>query len=123
MILESALLCLSLNIYHEARGESVPGQYAVAQVTMNRADGNPKRVCQEVYRPNQFSWTKKKVRYAKLDPDAWNRAQIIASVVLTTPLSLDLSNGATHYHATNVRPEWARSMKRTKVIGHHYFYA
>ncbi len=30
--------------------------------------------------------------------------------------------GATHYHATYVRPGWARALKRTEAIGHHVFY-
>ena len=37
MILETtALLCLSTNIYFEARSEKVDGQIAVAEVTLNR---------------------------------------------------------------------------------------
>ena len=58
MILESAVLCLALNIYHEARSEMIPGQYAVAQVTMNRA-GEKSNVCKTVVAKHQFSWTTK----------------------------------------------------------------
>ena len=37
MILETtALLCLSANIYFEARGEDIAGQIAVAEVVLNR---------------------------------------------------------------------------------------
>ena len=32
--------CLALNVYHEARGESRSGQYAVATVTMNRVQSD-----------------------------------------------------------------------------------
>ena len=38
MLAQGALLCLALNIYHEARGEPLKGQIAVASVTMNRAN-------------------------------------------------------------------------------------
>ena len=33
---QADLMCLARNIYHEARGEPITGQYAVAEVTMNR---------------------------------------------------------------------------------------
>ena len=36
MLLETALVCLSLNIYHEAKNQSIVGQAAVAEVVMNR---------------------------------------------------------------------------------------
>ena len=36
MILETALTCLALNIYHEARSQSLVEQLAVSQVVMNR---------------------------------------------------------------------------------------
>ena len=32
----NALMCMAINIYHEARNESVIGQIAVGQVVMNR---------------------------------------------------------------------------------------
>jgi hypothetical protein len=45
------LNCLTKNIYHEARGEPVDGQYAVAEVTMNRVASKhyPNTVCDVVY--------------------------------------------------------------------------
>src|SRR5262245_29861041 len=33
---EAQLLCLAENVYYEARGEPMAGQYAVAEVTLNR---------------------------------------------------------------------------------------
>ena len=51
--------CLARNVYYEARGESLAGQYAVAEVTMNRKAslGYPKTVCDVVYQRDAFSWT------------------------------------------------------------------
>ena len=51
--------CLAMNIYHEARGERMEGQIAVAQVTLNRAAHEewPSTICDVVYQPKQFSWT------------------------------------------------------------------
>ena len=47
MILNTALVCLALNIYHEARGEGMMGKYAVAHVVMNRVEHErfPDTVC------------------------------------------------------------------------------
>lgn len=124
MLLESAVLCLALNIFHEARGESVIGQYAVAQVTMNRAQGDQRKVCKEVYRPSQFSWVGKKPAGAPTtEPDRWEMAKKIARVQLSGRMRLDFSKGATHYHAVHVRPHWALKLDRTVRIGRHVFYA
>ena len=131
MILETAILCMALNIYHEARSEMIPGQYAVANVTMNRA-GSRDRVCDTVTQPKQFSWTNnlttrkqgqvvlKREGYPK-DQVAWDRAQRIARVVLKRP-DLDFTNGATHYHATYVAPIWRHGLEKTKKMGTHVFY-
>jgi spore germination cell wall hydrolase CwlJ-like protein len=127
MVIEAALLCLSLNVFYEARGESVPGQYAVAQVTMNRAGGDQRRVCDVVYAPRQFSWTHQKVRHRKpwkTDPEAWERARIIARIVIQRPTLMNvLVNDADHYHATYVNPRWIFGLQRTARIGRHIFYA
>lgn len=90
-ILEAALMCLSLNIYHEARGENLAGQRAIAQVTMNRANGKKENICNVVFSPKQFSWTnslvlvskeKRLKNYPRFMPDfnskAWIRAKQIA---------------------------------------------
>lgn len=131
MILETAALCLALNIYMEARGELIPGQYAVAQVTMNRAR-NAKGVCSTVTAKDQFSWTRKalvkhgnryvlKAKYVPKEEQAWELAQHIAKYVLKHRPS-DLTFGATHYHAIYVRPAWRADMERTKRMGKHVFY-
>src|SRR5438309_407628 len=51
--------CLARNIYFEARGEPAAGQYAVAEVTMNRKASRffPRSVCAVVYEKRAFSWT------------------------------------------------------------------
>jgi spore germination cell wall hydrolase CwlJ-like protein len=133
MVLASALICLAANIFFEARGEPIPGQYAVALVTMNRADHDPGKVCEEVTKPNQFSWTSLYVQrrrgsfsvkqeYVMQDEDSWNRAQKIARVVLSGRFP-DITNGATYYHATYVHPGWRKAFTYREKIGNHLFYA
>ena len=50
MILETALMCMATNIYHEAKNQPMAGQIAVAQVVMNRVNDNryPDNVCDVV---------------------------------------------------------------------------
>jgi spore germination cell wall hydrolase CwlJ-like protein len=123
-MLEAAIVCLAHNVFFEARGETVLGQYAVAQVTLRRAGGDPRRVCREVYRSHQFSWTLEPRRNPrKVDQIAYENARRIARVVLTGRMPMDFSRGATHYHAVTVRPYWSTVMIRTTRVGRHLFYA
>src|SRR5712691_9885631 len=48
------LTCLARNVYFESRGEPLAGQYAVAEVTMNRTVSGryPATVCGVVYQKN-----------------------------------------------------------------------
>jgi N-acetylmuramoyl-L-alanine amidase len=130
MILSTALICLSLNIYHESRSESVIGQYAVANVTMNRAGQDESKVCKVVLKRKQFSWTTGLVKKDELkkagmpkDEDAWKKAQTIARVTLDRKMGgFDFTGGAKFYHTKSVHPKWRKSMLATKVIGQHIFY-
>lgn len=117
MSLEVALICVALNVYHEARGEPVEGQVAVALVTLNRAARDPRRVCREVWRPHQFSWT------AQIPPirdrRAWRRAKEVAKAAWNMQ---DFTDGATHFHADYVYPPWAATKRRVGKWGRHIFY-
>lgn len=132
-MLETALLCLALNVYHEARGEPFEGQMAVAQVTMNRAEGNPGKVCDVVFAPYQFSWTnalvlvdeKERVRRADRfmprEGNAWELAKTVAQMAINGGV-IDVVGDATHYHATRVNPRWAPAFNKVALIGEHIFY-
>jgi spore germination cell wall hydrolase CwlJ-like protein len=116
---ESEVECLAKNIYFEARGESLKGMQAVANVVMNRVRRTGNSVCTIVYQPYQFSWTLYK--HAIDDYDSFNKAKEIASEALDNKLK-DITNGSTHFHAVYVDPEWAHQLKYTKTIGNHIFY-
>lgn len=115
--------CLAQNIYHEARSESLGGQVAVAQVTINRvkATNFKKSVCQIVFQPNQFSWTLDK-RLKVRDTKAWKASVAVATAVLTNSVKLP-NFTATHYHTKAVNPRWNRDKTILAVIGNHIFYA
>jgi len=116
-----SLDCLARNVYYEARGESAAGQYAVAEVTMNRkaSPRYPKTVCEVVYQKDAFSWTG-----MSLDSPAgasWERAVKVAQDVYYGRRATEL-HGATHYHATYVTPDWSGERERIARIGRHVFY-
>lgn len=116
------LRCLAENVYYEARGEPLAGQYAVAEVTMNRVASPyfPDTVCEVVHQRGAFSWT-----YAASMPGPygyeWRRAKAVADSVYLN-IESPLAQGALYYHAIYVSPEWARSRDRVALIGKHLFY-
>lgn len=116
------VLCLALNIYHEARGESIEGQIAVAQVTMNRVESEhfPGTVCGVVWQPYQFSWTLE-APLPVLEPDSWLRAAHIAHQVYSGCVR-PLVGTSLHYHADYVSPNWASKLEYHSKIGAHIFY-
>ena len=142
MLLETAFICLELNTYHEAKNQSLVGQIATAQVVMNRVEDNrfPNTICEVVKEgptrpswedPNkeypikhrcQFSWYCDGKDDTPKNEKAWKTAQDVAFLVLYDKIKLDVTEGATHYHATYVRPSWARTKKRTTRIEKHIFY-
>jgi spore germination cell wall hydrolase CwlJ-like protein len=115
--------CLALNIYHEARGEPSDGQYAVAEVTMNRraSPGYPNTVCEVVYQRAAFSWTDYSMVLAPPTGPEWARAQRIAEAVYYQK-RLPTLQGALFYHATYVQPDWSKERRRIARIGRHVFY-
>ncbi|MCQ8229067.1 MULTISPECIES: cell wall hydrolase [Pantoea] len=125
MLIQGAILCLAMNIYHEARGEPIKGQIAVGTVTMNRANWDVKEICPVVYAPKQFSWTslkKNPYRYPPKEDKSWQRARELAKKIVEGELQ-DVTKGATFFHAHHVKPTWRHAFERTVVIGNHVFYA
>ena len=102
--------CMTANIYHEARGESKKGQYAVAHVTMNRVKHEkfPDTVCEVVFQPKQFSWTHTIKDPRPREYQAWRQAQKIALDVMYGNVP-DNTFGAIYYHADYVDPWWGKS--------------
>lgn len=114
--------CLAKNIYYEARGEPFSGQVAVAQVTVNRLNNGSfgNTICEVVYAKDQFSWTNNKKRKVS-DNKAWLASIELASAVLNNTVLLpDLK--ALYFHATHVKPKWAKHKEKLTTIGKHIFY-
>jgi len=142
-----------LNIYYESRSDNLAGQYAVADVVLNRVQDSryPNSVCEVVHQgPVRESWK------TKQDPDlpeserkynpirhkcqfswycdgksddprnetGWAQAQYVAGAIMYSGKYRGMTEGATHYHATYVKPKWRfdRGMNHIGRIGAHIFY-
>lgn len=146
-------LCMALNIYYESRSDNLAGQYAVADVVLNRMhdDRYPNTVCEvikegpvreswktkqdpdlsesdRIYNPVrnmcQFSWYCDGKSDEPKDETGWAQAQYVAGNIMYNGKYRGISEGATHYHATYVKPKWRfdRGMNHIGRIGSHIFY-
>jgi hypothetical protein len=121
--------CLAEAVYYEARGETLAGQKAVAEVVLNRVASRfyPNTICGVVYQGSerrtgcQFSFTCDGSMNRGAGGPAWVRAQRVADHMLLG-LGTAQTGRATHYHTTAVSPVWAGSLVRTGQIGVHLFY-
>ena len=145
------LYCLAQNVYFEAKSEPLAGQYAVADVVLNRVQDTryPNTICEvvqegpikeswktkqdadlseeeRIYRPIknrcQFSWYCDGKADTIRDNDAWRIAQIVAYKIVHTEKMRGITEGATHYHADYVSPSWAKQIQLVGSISTHIFY-
>ncbi|MEM9912750.1 MAG: cell wall hydrolase [Pseudomonadota bacterium] len=122
-------VCLAQAIYFEARGESVKGQFAVAEVILNRVDSAefPDTICKVVNQGTgrkyacQFSYTCDGRPEHIGEPRAFDRVSKVAHL-MADGADRRLTDGATHYHTKSVNPNWSRVFPRTTTIGYHHFY-
>lgn len=116
--------CLANAVYFEARGESLQGQLAVAEVVLNRARSGryPPTWCGVVTQHAQFSFVRHGViPAANRGSEAWRRAVAIARIAQTGTTRM-LAANVLWYHANYVSPAWGRRLSRSSVIGAHIFY-
>ena len=123
----SELTCLAEALYFEARGESLAGQKAVAEVILNRRDSGrfPTSVCGVVKQGGrggcQFSYHCGGNSRAIREKGAFLRAKRVAEDALNGA-PRNLTGGATYFHTPAVRPSWSKRFTRTTRIGSHIFY-
>ena len=118
--------CIAVAVYHEARGESLDGQLAVARVIMNRAASGkyPGSWCGVVKQPWQFSFVNPRTgHYPSIDEGsaAWHKALGITRLAINNAVP-SLANDVLWYHADYVAPSWGRRLSRVSKIGTHIFY-
>ena len=119
--------CLTEALYFEARGESVQGQIAVAEVILNRVDSPlyPGTICKVVKQRGgggcQFSYVCDGRTDRLRDKVSADLAGRIARAMLDGAPRV-LTEGATHFHTRAVRPGWSKRFAHTTTIGAHAFY-
>ena len=121
--------CLAEALYFEARGESVRGQFAVAEVILNRVESErfPDSLCGVIRQGTgkkyqcQFTYTCDGHKEVIHEKKAYERVAKVARASIDG-VAKQLTSGATHYHTKAVRPSWARVYKETARIGVHIFY-
>ena len=128
--------CMALNVYYEARGSNLADKAAVADVVLNRVNDSryPDTVCGVVKQGHkhengemkrhkcQFSWYCDGKHDRPQDEDRWAEAQMIAWNIVEESRFRGITEGATHYHATYVEPQWAETLQLVGRIGAHIFY-
>jgi hypothetical protein len=116
--------CIAVAVYHEARGESLEGQMAVAKVIMNRAASGayPASWCGVVKQPAQFSFVHNG-RFPSVDQssDAWRKALGVTRLAVANAVP-SLPTTCLWYHADYVAPRWSNNLTRVEKIGAHIFY-
>ncbi len=122
--------CLAEAVYFEARSEPQEGQAAVAQVVLNRVQSGlyPTSICGVVYQNRhhykacQFSFACEGKSLRITEQESWAAAVRVANEVMDGRTYITDVGRSTHYHATYVKPRWARALTRMDMIGRHIFY-
>ncbi|HEV2043697.1 MAG TPA: cell wall hydrolase [Sphingomicrobium sp.] len=118
--------CLATAVYHEARGESIEGQLAVARVVINRAVSGkyPTSWCGVVKQPWQFSFVNPRTGHmpgVAAASEAWRKAKAITRIAMKNSAA-SLPTDVLWYHADYVAPGWGKRLQRVEKIGAHIFY-
>lgn len=123
--------CLAEALYFEARGESLEGIFAVAEVILNRVDAAryPDTVCGVINQGTesgqryrcQFSYNCDGRAEVINEPRAYERVGKVARMMLDG-MPRTLTGGATYYHTRAVSPRWSKVFDRTVTIDDHHFY-
>lgn len=117
--------CLAVAIYHEARGEELLGQIAVASVILQRSTVPGRwgdNAC-DVVTAIQFSFMTSDVNFPEItEMGPWFQSLVIARYMMARGPIAELPY-ADHYHASYVSPSWRKKMPKVTQIGKHIFYA
>ena len=124
---------LACCIWGEARGESLEGQVAVANVIRNRVLEQKwygKSFKQVLLKPWQFSCFNIDDPNRHKMLEAWHdrennpemkQARWIAWAVIDNQIK-DNIYGCNHYHSTSIKPDWAKGKTPVRIIDNHVFY-
>ena len=145
-------VCLAQNMYYEARNQGSAGILAVTAVVFNRVRDSrfPNTICEVIKQgPTRESWKTRKIKILPPEERKYypvkNRCQFswycdgksdkpkakklykkylnISKAIINSEVPfIDITDGATFYHADYVTPAWAKSKIKTVEIQDHIFY-
>lgn len=133
--------CLAQAIYHEARGESETGQWAVANIILNRVASRkyPNSICGVVFQNADAGRYRCQFSFAcdgksdhggqgnRIVRESWVRSHVMALAAYKQfqqgKRPDTLPKNALYYHTLSVAPQWASALKPVATIGAHIFYA
>jgi len=136
-ITNSEFQCLIQNGYFEARSDGYASVMGVTNVVLNRTEDPryPDSICGVVYQGRQdsngnmirnqcqFSWYCDGKSDRMINTELENKVKIVVRETLALWYNnIDITEGATHYHANYVRPTWAKTLNYTTQIGTHKYY-
>lgn len=118
---EDDLTCMTRAIYHEARGETYKGQVAVGWVILNRlkSDLFPKKICDVVYQPKQFTDLDGRMVFA--NGDEFYSSKKAAKQVLNSEV-LDPVDGMKCFYAQRKVRRKFHGKRPSIIIGNHTFW-
>jgi spore germination cell wall hydrolase CwlJ-like protein len=126
--LNDAITCLARTIYWEARGMSIAGMEAVANVVMNRVghEGFPETICGVVKQGQekgacQFSWWCDGRSDDAKDDESYATAKEVTRKALNRQLK-DRTTGALYFHHRKVSPSWSKEYMKTVEVEEFLFY-
>ena len=138
---KSERLCLAQAVYHEARGEPEAGQWAVANVILNRVASHlyPATICAVVFQNAGGKKFRCQFTFAcdgrsdmggvgnRIVRESWVRSNLIAFAAFKQFQVGErpdaLPGSALYYHTKAVAPHWSRVYREVAQIGSHIFYA
>ena len=143
LVFDKSVVCLAKNMYYESRNQGIAGQLAVSAVVLNRVNDHrfPDTICEVVEQgPTRASWKDPKIKfpikhrcqfswYCDGKSDNPKQTKIyeqfldLSEAILNNEFPfLDITGGATFYHADYVKPSWAKTKLKTIEIEDHIFY-
>lgn len=115
--IQRQIICLALNLYHEARGSSEASIMAVGFSTRNRTDVK-KDYCSVIWEKGQYVWTKRPIQgQMPKDTASWNKIILAATKIVTVEGLKDTTNGADSFYSHNLKnaPRWAQGRVRVRI--------
>ncbi len=125
------LMCLVAAVYFEARSEPLEGQYAVAEVVMNRVESSryPNSICGVISQDLgplpmdcQFTFMCDGKPETMHDEDSAKTALAVATNVMNGTVSESYAEDALWYHADYVSPHWSKKLFVVSKHGKHIFF-